>query len=66
MLPISDPSPRDEERERFMKIDEKLFKGSAMTKRGACAAISYMTCAGMLFEFRNTEKFPFLIFKTFS
>ncbi|KAL3633590.1 UDP-N-acetylglucosamine transporter ugnt1 [Castilleja foliolosa] len=27
------------------RVDEKLFKGSAMTKRGAYAAISYMTCA---------------------
>jgi len=36
MLPLSDPP----------KGDERLFKGSAMTKRGAHAAISYMTCAG--------------------
>lgn len=29
------------------RTEEKLFKGSAMTKRGAYAAISYMSCAGM-------------------
>jgi solute carrier family 35 protein len=45
ILPISDP-PQDEEREKLLKGDEKLFKGSAMTKRGAYAAISYMSCAG--------------------
>ena len=38
MLPISDP-PRP---------DDKVFKGSAMSKRGAYAAISYMSCAGAL------------------
>ncbi|GFP84816.1 hypothetical protein PHJA_000625400 [Phtheirospermum japonicum] len=27
------------------RVDEKLFKGSAMTKRDAYAVISYMTCA---------------------
>ncbi|KAK2991906.1 hypothetical protein RJ640_014102 [Escallonia rubra] len=37
VLPVSDPPPRSEER---------LFKGSAMTKRGAYAAVSYMSCAG--------------------
>ncbi|MQL93430.1 hypothetical protein Taro_026075 [Colocasia esculenta] len=26
--------------------DDSLFKGSGMTKRGAVAAVSYMTCAG--------------------
>ncbi|THG22973.1 hypothetical protein TEA_013555 [Camellia sinensis var. sinensis] len=36
VLPVSDP-PRG---------DERLFKGSGMTKRGASAAISYMSCAG--------------------
>jgi solute carrier family 35 protein len=45
ILPVSDP-PRDEEKERLLKTEEKLFKGSAMTKRGAYAAVSYMTCAG--------------------
>ncbi|KAL3646043.1 UDP-N-acetylglucosamine transporter ugnt1 [Castilleja foliolosa] len=33
--------------------DEKLFKGSAMTKRGSYAAISYMTCAVMLVLFNK-------------
>jgi hypothetical protein len=39
LLPVSDPP----------KSDDKLFKGSAMTKRGAYAAISYMSCAGIDF-----------------
>lgn len=45
ILPMaaSDPPPR---------MEEKLFRGSAMTKRGAYAAISYMICAGMTFCFR--------------
>lgn len=38
LLPVSDP-PK-------VQTDDKLFKGSAMTKRGAYAAISYMSCAG--------------------
>jgi solute carrier family 35 protein len=38
ILPLSDP-PKNQ-------TDDKLFKGSAMTKRGAYAAISYMFCAG--------------------
>lgn len=38
-LPVSDPS-------RGGGGDERLFKGSGMTKRGAYAAISYMSCAG--------------------
>lgn len=33
------------------RVEEKLFKGSAMTKRGAYAAISYMACAGTYFYF---------------
>ena len=50
MLPVSDP-PRDQERDRLIGggddgDEEKLFKGSAMTRRGAYAAISYMACAG--------------------
>lgn len=32
------------------KVEEKIFKGSAMTKRGAYAAISYMACAGTHFN----------------
>lgn len=49
ILPVSD-SPRDLERERLVgdDNDEKLFRGSAMTRRGAYAAISYMACAGKL------------------
>ncbi|XP_010250172.1 PREDICTED: UDP-sugar transporter sqv-7-like isoform X1 [Nelumbo nucifera] len=43
VLPVSDP-PRG---------DESLFKGSAMTKRGAYAAISYMTCAVLLVMFNK-------------
>ncbi|XP_059289525.1 UDP-N-acetylglucosamine transporter UGNT1 isoform X2 [Lycium ferocissimum] len=33
--------------------EEKLFKGSAMTKRGAYAAISYMSCAVLLVLFNK-------------
>ncbi|XP_077237932.1 UDP-N-acetylglucosamine transporter UGNT1-like [Tasmannia lanceolata] len=43
LLPISDPS----------RADESLFKGSAMTKRGAYAAISYMACAVLLVMFNK-------------
>ena len=43
-LPVSDP-PRG---------DERLFKGSGMTKRGAYAAISYMSCAGMYETLKHT------------
>ncbi|XP_011096623.1 putative UDP-sugar transporter DDB_G0278631 isoform X1 [Sesamum indicum] len=35
------------------KLEEKLFKGSAMTKRGAYAAFSYMTCAVLLVMFNK-------------
>lgn len=53
MLPVSDPPS---------KSDERLFKGSAMTKRGAYAAISYMSCAVMLVLFNkaalSSYKFP--------
>ncbi|XP_062165277.1 UDP-N-acetylglucosamine transporter UGNT1 [Alnus glutinosa] len=51
-LPISDPA-LDEEREKLLKGDEKLFKGSVMTKRGAFAAISYMSCAVLLILFNK-------------
>ncbi|KAF3447105.1 hypothetical protein FNV43_RR12285 [Rhamnella rubrinervis] len=61
LLPVSD-SPRDEEEERLVKGDEKLFKGSAMTKRGAYAAVSYMFCAVLLVMFNkaalSSYKFP--------
>ncbi|KAL8153025.1 hypothetical protein V2J09_010785 [Rumex salicifolius] len=36
-----------------VRSDEKLFKGSAMTKRGAYAALSYMTCAVLLVLFNK-------------
>ncbi|PON81411.1 Ubiquitin-related domain containing protein [Trema orientale] len=52
MLPISDP-PREEERERLVRGEDKLFKGSSMTKRGAYAAISYMSCAVLLVMFNK-------------
>lgn len=46
VLPVSDP-PLDGENDSDGKgVDDRLFKGSAMTKRGAYAAVSYMTCAG--------------------
>ncbi|XP_042059954.1 UDP-N-acetylglucosamine transporter UGNT1-like isoform X1 [Salvia splendens] len=46
ILPMAsaDPSP---------VVEEKLFKGSAMTKRGAYAAISYMACAVLLVLFNK-------------
>ncbi|XP_059644664.1 UDP-N-acetylglucosamine transporter UGNT1 [Cornus florida] len=43
ILPVTD-APRG---------DDKLFKGSAMTKRGAFAAISYMSCAVLLVLFNK-------------
>ncbi|KAI8569095.1 hypothetical protein RHMOL_Rhmol02G0252300 [Rhododendron molle] len=43
-LPVSDPSRGG---------DERLFKGSGMTKRGAYAAISYMSCAVLLVLFNK-------------
>ncbi|KVH87746.1 protein of unknown function DUF250 [Cynara cardunculus var. scolymus] len=42
-LPVSDPSPQ----QRGGAGEQRLFKGSAMTTRGAYAAVSYMSCAGM-------------------
>ena len=41
MLPVSDPPSNQND-----YADDKLFRGSAMTKRGAFAAASYMSCAG--------------------
>ncbi|KAK7834546.1 nucleotide-sugar uncharacterized transporter 3 [Quercus suber] len=52
MLPISDP-PGGEDRDKPLRGEEKLFKGSAMTKRGAYAAISYMSCAVLLILFNK-------------
>lgn len=50
MLPVSDP-PKTQD------ADNKLFKGSAMTKRGAFAAVSYMSCAGNLSSSLSYAKF---------
>ncbi|CAI0415138.1 unnamed protein product [Linum tenue] len=54
LLPVS-VSPGDEEKEKLIKGDEKekFFRGSAMTKRGAYAAISYMACAVLLVMFNK-------------
>lgn len=53
---MSDPPPR------VVAADESLFKGSAMTKRGAYAAISYMSCAVLLVLFNkaalSSYRFP--------
>lgn len=53
VLPLSDP-PEGE--------NDKLFRGSAMTKRGAYASISYMSCAVLLVMFNkaalSSYKFP--------
>ncbi|XP_057721692.1 UDP-N-acetylglucosamine transporter UGNT1 [Arachis stenosperma] len=46
MLPVSDPG-------RTHDDGDKLFKGSAMTKRGAYAAVSYMSCAVLLVMFNK-------------
>ncbi|GLT43645.1 hypothetical protein SLA2020_175810 [Shorea laevis] len=56
VLPVSHPSidQLEEEKERLIKRgDERLFKGSAMTKRGAYAAVSYMACAVLLVLFNK-------------
>ncbi|KAG7024456.1 Nucleotide-sugar uncharacterized transporter 3 [Cucurbita argyrosperma subsp. argyrosperma] len=53
MLPVSDPPHGSEEKERLIRGDEKLFRGSAMTKRGAYAALSYMACAVLLILFNK-------------
>ncbi|KDP33583.1 hypothetical protein JCGZ_07154 [Jatropha curcas] len=64
ILPVSSSSTGEEkEKERLIKGgDEKLFRGSAMTKRGAYAAISYMSCAVLLVMFNkaalSSYKFP--------
>ncbi|KAM7459505.1 hypothetical protein LguiA_036499 [Lonicera macranthoides] len=50
LLPVSDPPPRSSS---IDGDDNKLFKGSAMTKRGAYAAISYMSCAVLLVLFNK-------------
>ncbi|KAJ4899166.1 Nucleotide/sugar transporter family protein [Raphanus sativus] len=48
VLPVSDPPLAGEN-----DTDDRLFKGSAMTKRGAYAALSYMSCAVMLVLFNK-------------
>ncbi|XVF89328.1 hypothetical protein PTKIN_Ptkin19aG0121100 [Pterospermum kingtungense] len=56
ILPVSDSPMVDEEEEKPMlhrRGDDKLFKGSAMTKRGAYAAVSYMSCAVLLILFNK-------------
>ncbi|PPD96595.1 hypothetical protein GOBAR_DD06408 [Gossypium barbadense] len=55
MLPVSDPPiDKEEEKERLLKRgDERIFKGSAMTKRGAYAAIYYIRWK--MISFANNE-----------
>ncbi|KAK7377220.1 hypothetical protein VNO80_02642 [Phaseolus coccineus] len=48
MLPVSDPPTNQND-----YADDKLFRGSAMTKRGAFAAASYMSCAVLLVMFNK-------------
>lgn len=60
VLPVADP-PRNEERHRLLKGYEKLSQGSAMTKRGANAAISYMSCAGTFFLTSSPHSFLLLL-----
>lgn len=62
ILPVSEPARGDEEeKERLHKGDEKLFRGSAMTRRGANAAVSYMACAGINFISVFVVQFIFLL-----
>uniref|UniRef100_A0A2P2IJL6 Uncharacterized protein MANES_03G014100 n=1 Tax=Rhizophora mucronata TaxID=61149 RepID=A0A2P2IJL6_RHIMU len=65
VLPVFiSPSGDEKEKERLIVKggDERLFRGSAMTKRGAYAAISYMSCAVLLVLFNkaalSSYKFP--------
>ncbi|XP_050884600.1 UDP-N-acetylglucosamine transporter UGNT1 isoform X1 [Lathyrus oleraceus] len=62
MLPVSDP-PNDEDRERLLQGDDKIFRGSSMAKRGIFAAISYMSCAGS-FTLLNSYSILFSIHVT--
>ncbi|XP_061341004.1 UDP-N-acetylglucosamine transporter UGNT1-like isoform X2 [Gastrolobium bilobum] len=52
ILPVSDP-PNEEDRERLLKDNDKIFRASAITKRGAYAAIAYMSCAVLLVMFNK-------------
>jgi solute carrier family 35 protein len=63
---------RQREKERLVKGDDKVFRGSSMTKRGANAAISYMSCAGINQLSNNLQRsvfsfsfFNFLLFDSF-
>ncbi|XP_028792793.1 UDP-N-acetylglucosamine transporter UGNT1 [Neltuma alba] len=66
-LPVTDPA-KDQDGGKVFKGDEKLFNGSAMTKRGAYAAISYMSCAVLLVLFNkaalSSYEFPSASFIT--
>lgn len=64
ILPVSDPPiDKEEEKERILKRgDDRIFKGSAMTKRGAYAAICYMSCAGSFYF--PSSLFHFIIFSS--
>ena len=42
-LPVSDPPPQ----QKGGGDEQRLFKGSTMTSRGAYDAVSYMSCAGI-------------------
>ncbi|KAL4562920.1 hypothetical protein LXL04_026951 [Taraxacum kok-saghyz] len=42
-LPVSDPPPQ----QKCGADEQRLFKGSTMTSRGAYDAVSYMSCAGI-------------------
>ncbi|XP_010437933.1 PREDICTED: UDP-N-acetylglucosamine/UDP-glucose/GDP-mannose transporter-like [Camelina sativa] len=53
VLPVSDPPLAGEDDIDGKGVDDRLFKGSAMTKRGAYAALSYMACAVMLVLFNK-------------
>ncbi|XP_042445775.1 UDP-N-acetylglucosamine transporter UGNT1-like isoform X1 [Zingiber officinale] len=50
LLPVSDPPPPPL---RGVDDNDPLFRGSAMTRRGAFAAISYMSCAVLLVMFNK-------------
>ncbi|XP_018513004.1 UDP-N-acetylglucosamine transporter UGNT1 isoform X3 [Brassica rapa] len=55
VLPVSDPPLAGENNldGKGVVEDNRLFKGSAMTKRGTYAALSYMACAVMLVLFNK-------------
>ncbi|XP_057434460.1 UDP-N-acetylglucosamine transporter UGNT1-like isoform X2 [Lotus japonicus] len=52
-LPVSDP-PNDDDRERLLKGNDSIFRGSTRRERGGVyAAISYMSCAVLLVMFNK-------------